>query len=208
MQTNRIIALTRYFFANEKRQFWPPFILYTIGVFLIGLLHAECSLPHTGIIAFFALWGFIQTVSLTQSIEQDFTDGTFAHLMSEGYSVHGFALARLLATFIHFSVPLLISQILGLLIMGISLSALLGLVINHIHYVVGLLGVQLTLCLASSFEKKLTNLMIFIPFWIPSFLYLVGNHVDQPSILSLLGLALLSIGMTVLLIHNAFKWRC
>ncbi|MES2608064.1 MAG: hypothetical protein V4544_04985 [Pseudomonadota bacterium] len=207
MTTNRIIPLARYLCAHEKQQFWPPCVLFFVGIFLISLVHAECPLPPQGVIAFFALWGFIQTLSVMQSLEEDFTDGTFSYLISEGFSIHGYASARLITTLLTFSAPLLLSQAVGLALMNIDVSALWGLCLNHIQCVLGLLGVQLTLCMTSSIEKKMTNLLIFIPFWIPSFLYLVGQPVDLVPLSPLTGLALLSSGLTILLIQNAFCWR-
>ena len=207
MITNHIIALARYLCAHEKQQFWPPCVLFFVGIFLISLVHTGCPLPPQGVIAFFALWGFIQTLSVMQSLEEDFTDGTFAYLVSEGFSIHGYASARLLTTLLTFSAPLLLSQAVGLALMNIDVSALWGLCLNHVQCVLGLLGVQLTLCMTSSIEKKMTNLLIFIPFWIPSFLYLVGQPVDLMPLSPLTGLALLSSGLTILLIQNAFRWR-
>lgn len=207
MTASRIIALTRYLCAHEKQQFWPPCVLFFVGIFLISLVHAECPLPPQGVMAFFALWSFIQALILMHSLEEDFTDGTFAYLVSEGFSIHGYASARVLVTLITFSVPLLFSQAMGLALMHIDMSALWGLCLNHMQCVLGLLGIQLTLCMTSNFEKKMTSLLIFIPFWIPSFLYLVGQPVDLMPLLPLIGLTLLSSGLTLLLIQNAFRWR-
>lgn len=207
MNSNRIIALARYLCAHEKQQFWPPCVLFFVGIFLISLVHADCPLPPQGVIAFFALWGFIQTLTLTHSLEEDFTDGTFAYLVSEGFSIHGYAIARLLVTLITFSAPLLLSQSAGLAFMQINMSAMWGLCLNHVQCILGLLGVQLTLCMTSNFEKKMTNLLVFIPLWIPSFLYLVGQPVNLMPLPPLIGLALLSSGITLFLIQNAFRWR-
>lgn len=207
MIDNRIIALARYLFAHEKQQFWPPCVLFFTGIFLISLVHAEYPLPSQGILAFFAIWSFIQTLSLMQSLEEDFNDGTFAYLISEGFSIHAYALSRLLVTVATFSFPILSCQAVGLALMNIDMSALLGLGFNHFHCVSGLLGVQLTLCMTTNFENKMTHLFIFIPFWIPSFLYLVGQPVDKIPLSPLIGLALLSAGLTLLLIQNAFRWR-
>jgi hypothetical protein len=207
MAFNRIIALIRYLCAHEKQQFWPPCILFFVGIFLISLVHAEYPLPPQGIIAFFALWGFIQTLSVMQSIEEDFTGGTFSFLISEGFSIHGYACARILTTALLFSIPLLFSQAVGLFLMHTNLAAMWGLCLNHMQCVLGLFGIQITLCMTSTFENKMTSLLIFIPFWIPSFLYLVGQQVDQMPILPLFGIALLSTGLTLLLNQNAFRWR-
>ncbi|MES2252166.1 MAG: hypothetical protein V4482_00575 [Pseudomonadota bacterium] len=207
MTTNRIIALARYLYAHEKQQFWPPCVLFFVGIFLISLVHAECPLPPQGILAFFALWGFIQTLIVMHSLEEDFTDGSFSFLMSEGFTIHGYTIARLLTILITFSIPLLVSQTIGLLLMHIDMAAMWGLCLNHMQCVLGLIGVQLTLCLTSGIEKKMTALLIFIPFWIPSFLYLVGQPIALMPLSPLFGLALLSSGLTLLLIQNAFRWR-
>ena len=203
----RIFAFARYVCAHEKQHLWPPCVLFFVGIFLICLVHADYPLPPQGILAFFALWGFIQTLIVMQSLEEDFTDGTFAFLVSEGCSVQGYALARLLSTLLCFSVPLLLSQAVGLLLMHVDMTAMFGLFLTHMQCVLGLLGVQITLCLTSTFEKKMTTLFLFIPFWIPSFLYLVGQPVGEMSFAPLLGLNLLSGGVALLLIQNAFHWR-
>lgn len=207
MNSNRIIALARYLCAHEKQQFWPPCVLFFVGIFLISLVHAQCPLPPQGVMAFFALWSFIQTLILMHSLEEDFTDGTFAYLVSESFSIQGYASARLLVTLFTFSVPLLFSQAIGLALMQINMSAMWGLCLNHVQCISGLFGVQLTLCMTSNFEKKMTNLLIFIPLWIPSFLYLVGQPTNLMPLTPLIGLALLSGGITVFLIQNAFRWR-
>jgi len=207
MIPNRIFALARYFYAHEKQQFWPPCVLFFVGIFLISLVHTEYPLPPQGVLAFFALWGFIQTLMVIQSLEEDFTDGTFSFLISEGFTVHGYAIARLLTILITFSTPLLASQTIGLLLMHIDMSAMWGLCLNHLQCVLGLIGVHVTLCLTSGIEKKMTALLIFIPFWIPSFLYLVGQPAPLMPLSPLFGLALLASGLTLLLIQNAFRWR-
>lgn len=207
MIDNRITSLARYLFAHEKQQFWPPCVLFFSGIFLISLVHAEYPLPSQGILGFFAIWSFIQTLSLMQSLEEDFNDGTFAYLISEQFSIHAYALARLLVTLATFSAPILLCQAVGLAFMNINISAIWGLFFNHLHCVLGLLGIQLTLCMTSNVEQKMTHLFVFIPFWVPSFLYLVGQPIDKMPLTPLIGLALLSAGLTLLLIENAFRWR-
>jgi hypothetical protein len=181
--------------------------LFFLGIFLLCLIHAECPLPAQGIVAFFALWGFMQSVSFMQSLDDDFLDGTFAYLISEEFSIYGYAFARILTTLLCFSLPLMVGWLIGLLIMQININAIWGLVLNHVQLLFGLVGLQLMFCMTSRLEKKVTNLLIFIPFWIPSFLYLVAGVDGDAMLLPHFGLVLLSGGLTMLLIRHAYHWR-
>ncbi|MDP3371418.1 MAG: hypothetical protein Q8S21_00780 [Candidatus Paracaedibacteraceae bacterium] len=174
---------------------------------MLCLVHVEWPLPTSGIVAFFALWGLIQSVTFMQSLDDDFLDGTFSYLISERFSIYEYAIARFLTTLICFSLPLIVGWVIGILIMGIDMNILFGLVLNHLQLLLGLTGLQLTFCLTSCLEKKMTNLLIFIPFWIPGFLYLVSSSEEDSMWLSLFGLMILSCGLTILLIQHAYRWR-
>lgn len=202
-----IYILTFYFLNHDKRSFLPPCVLSFFGIFLLCLVHAEYALPMQGIISFFALWGFVLSISFMYSLEEDFNDDTFGYLLSEGFSVHSYAFARFLTVLIFYLFPLLVSELLGLLVMQISLTFIWGLLLNHLQLLVGIIGLQLTLCMTSSMEKRMTNLLVFIPFWVPGFLYLVGSSAENMMLLPQAGMVLTSIGLNFLLIQNAYRWR-
>jgi hypothetical protein len=207
MNIDHLIALARYLISHEKKYFWPPFVLFMLGIVLLSLVHAQHKLPTEGIIAFFSLWGFMQILSVTQSFEEDFQDGTFAYLITEQFSVFSYLAARLVAVIVYFSVPLLMCQFIGLMMMEMDVSLILGLILNHIQLLCGIAGIQLMLCMTARIEKKMTNLLLFIPFWVPSFLYLVGSVNDRSALVPQIGLIFISIGMTLLMVQQAYKWR-
>ncbi len=211
MTLRHIWALFLYLASHEKHQCGLVFFLFAIGVFLIAIIHAQHPLPAQGIIAFFALWGFIQLPALANSITDDFRDGTFDYLVSEGYRIQGYALARLLVFCMLFSVPILLIQMIGCYAMSIS-CMLLCLLINHLHGLVSVIGVQIMLCLTTQPATKITSLFLCVPFWVPSFLYVIGAIdglvVDSSTVsLPLIGLFCFQCGVTVVLIQNAFHWR-
>lgn len=204
----RFYALTLYLLRHERQHCWLAVFLFAFGILLLNFVHAQYALIKQGIIAFCALWSFIQLSTLTHSLNDDFRDGTFDWLISEGYDIYGYALARGFVFFVLVSLPILVIQAIGFYIMQMDAFLLLGLLFNHLHGAVSLLGIQIVLCLTAESSAKITGLFINIPFWIPSFLYTVGMVDDSKALFPLAGLFCFQLGVSLILMHNAFCWRC
>ena len=204
----RFCALTFYLFGHERQHCWLTLFLFAFGILLLNLVHAQYALVKQGIVTFCALWSFIQLSTLTHSINDDFRDGTFDWLISEGYSIYGYALARGLVFCLLVSLPILLIQAIGFYGMQLDTALLFGLLLNHLHGAVSLLGIQIILCLTAESPAKITGLFVSIPFWIPSFLYVVGMVDDSTALFPLAGLFCFQLGVSLILMHNAFCWRC
>ncbi len=206
MIIRRIWALFLYLASHEKHQCGLVFFLFAMGVFLIAIVHAQHPLPAQGIMAFFTLWSFIQLPALANSITDDFRDGTFDYVVSEGYRIQGYAAARLLVFCALFSTPILVTQMIGCYATSVG-CLFTHLLINHLHALVSVVGVQIMLCLTAQSVTKITSLFLCVPFWVPSFLYVIGSVDDKAISLPLIGLLCFQCGVTVVLIQHAFHWR-
>lgn len=196
-----------YFLSNDMMFFFTPMLLVILWSSFLLMLNHSFALTTDVWIVFLAFFGLIALFNVMYLVKDDDQDGTIDYFASTYNSLSVYLISRITAMIVVFYVPLFVLYVVIFVILDFSYLLFYALVFYSIQMLLSMVTAQL---IASVGDKRcfgMNELLLVIPSWIPSFLYLIGLVSSPEDYFIMLALCLCQLGVLLIVSFFVRKWN-
>lgn len=196
-----------YFMSNDLNLLFTPALLVFIWGSFILILNHTVHLSHEIVMSFLALFGLITLFNVTYTMMEDAWDGSIDYFITLYGSIYPYLFARMSSLFILLCMPLLCFSGCVMYVLDMPILLFVALSLYSIQMFLSVVTAQLITSHCENRQAPMNTMLLILPSWIPSFLYVVGIVSEPQSWSMLVSFCVMQLGTLLVVSFFVRQWN-